>query len=48
MRIYLCGEKGCCPSVEIREDCVIIGEEGNSCILTLEEWEELKRRIKEL
>ncbi|MCD6481220.1 MAG: hypothetical protein J7L31_02990 [Thermoplasmata archaeon] len=46
MKVYLCGEKGCCPYVETVEDKVIIGEEGNMCVLTREEFEELKEKIK--
>ena len=46
LKVYLCGEKGCCPSVEIKEDAVIIGEEDNMCTLTHDEWNELKTKIK--
>lgn len=46
MKVYLCGEKGCCPSVNVGSDTVEIGEEGNKCTLTLEEWTELKTKIK--
>jgi len=45
MKIYLCGEKGCCPYVEIGENRVRIGEEGNMCILTKEQFEALKENI---
>ena len=47
MKVYLCGEKGCCPSVNVGSDSVEIGEEGNMCTLTLEQWAELKTQIKE-
>ncbi len=47
MKVYLCGEKGCCPYVEIRGGEVIIGEEGNMCILTREQFNELKKKIIE-
>jgi hypothetical protein len=47
MKVYLCGEKGCCPSVTIGTDHVEIGEEGNKCTLTMDEWSELKAQIKE-
>ncbi len=47
MKIYLCGEKGCCPSVNIGTNHVEIGEEGNKCTLTMDEWTELKTQIKE-
>ena len=46
IKVYLCGEKGCWPSVEIREDVVIIGEGDNTCVLNLSEWDELKTKIK--
>ena len=47
MKIYLCPpDEKCCPSVEIKEDCVVIGEEDNTCTLTMEEWNTLKNKIK--
>jgi hypothetical protein len=46
VKIYLCGEKGCCPTVEIKDNCVVIGEGNNTCTLTLEEWNTLKNKIK--
>ncbi len=46
MKVYLCGEKGYCPSVEVRKDAVIIGEGDNVCTLTPDEWNELKTLIK--
>jgi len=46
MKIYLCGEKGCCPYIEIRDNEVIIGEEGNMCRLTKEEFDILREKIK--
>ncbi len=46
MIVYLCGEKGCCPSVEVKNDCVTIGEDNNICTLTKEEWNALKDKIK--
>ncbi len=45
MKIYLCGEKGCCPSVDVGNDMVTIGEEGNKCQLSMNEWNELKQKI---
>jgi len=45
MKVYLCGEKGCCPYVEVRENEVIIGEEGNMCKLTMEQFNALKEKI---
>jgi len=44
--IYLCGEKGCCPVVEICENKVKIGEKGNLCTLKKEEWNTLISKIK--
>jgi hypothetical protein len=46
MKVYLCKEKGCCPSVEIGENEVRIGEEGNYCTLSKEEFNSLKEKIK--
>jgi len=46
MKVYLCGEKGCCPYVEIEKEKVVIGEEGNMCVLTRQEFEDLKEKIK--
>jgi len=37
-KLYLCGEKGCCPSVEICGDMVNIGEQGNMCSLNKNQW----------
>ena len=45
MKVYLCGEKGCCPYVEVGENTITIGEEGNMCILTKKEFEALKEKI---
>ena len=45
MKVYLCGEKGCCPYVEADGNEVLIGEEGNMCRLTREQFNELKERI---
>lgn len=42
--IELCS-KGCCPVVELDEDAVKIGEEGNLCVLRKEEWAALKAKI---
>ncbi|HMA83015.1 MAG TPA: hypothetical protein VKP59_02175 [Candidatus Thermoplasmatota archaeon] len=46
MKVYLCGEKGCCPSVDINNDYVEIGEKENMCKLTMQEWADLKTKIK--
>lgn len=45
MKIYLCDDKGCCPAVEISGDRVLIGEEGNLCALSREEWNALRSKI---
>ncbi|MBI4362656.1 MAG: hypothetical protein HY558_05725 [Euryarchaeota archaeon] len=45
MKVYLCGEKGCCPAVEVSGDRVRIGEEGNLCTLSREEWNALRSRV---
>ena len=43
--VNLCGKCGKCPVVKIYEDSVEIGEEGNLCTLTKEEWESLRSKI---
>lgn len=43
--IKLCREGSCCPAVTIREDRVEIGEDKNTCVLTLSEFEILKEKI---
>ncbi len=45
MKVYLCGERGCCPYVEIKDDEVLIGEDDNICRLTMEQFEALKKKI---
>lgn len=45
MKVYLCGDKGCCPAVEIAGDAVRIGEEGNLCTLSREEWDALRGKV---
>jgi len=42
----LCGQKGCCPVVEVGEETVRIGEEGNIVELKKEEWKALVQKIK--
>lgn len=44
-KITLCSENGCCPAVEIQDDKVLIGEEGNLCVLKPNEWAELRARV---
>ena len=43
--VTLCKEGSCCPVVKIADDKVEIGEKGNLCILTREQWETLKAKI---
>lgn len=43
--IKLCKEGSCCPVVRLSDSKVEIGEKGNTCVLTLEQWETLKRKI---
>jgi len=45
MKVYLCGEKGCCPYVEVSDSEAIIGEAGNMCRLSRDEFDSLKERI---
>jgi hypothetical protein len=44
--VELCGDKKCCPVVEIDSDVVRIGEDGNLCTLKLSEWKTLVKKIK--
>lgn len=43
--VTLCGTAGCCPMVKIGDDHVEIGEKDNTCVLKINEWEELKQLI---
>lgn len=43
--VNLCSCGSCCPVVKIASDHVEIGEEGNLCTLTTNEWETLKNKI---
>ena len=43
--ITLCSCGSCCPVVKLANDHVEIGEEGNLCVLTSEQWETLKSKI---
>ena len=43
--VNLCSHGSCCPVVKITDDHIEIGEEGNLCVLTSEEWETLKNKI---
>jgi hypothetical protein len=43
--VNLCSCGSCCPVVNLDDKRVEIGEEGNLCVLTLDEWETLKKKI---
>ena len=43
--VSLCGGSSCCPVVKITGQKVEIGEEGNLCVLKLDEWETLKTKV---
>jgi len=43
--VTLCSSGSCCPVVKIGEGQVEIGEPGNLCVLTLEQWETLKEKV---
>ncbi len=43
--VSLCREGSCCPVVKIGDDCVKIGEQDNTCVLTKSDWETLKQKI---
>ena len=43
--VSLCSQGGCCPVVRVTDAQVEIGEKGNSCVLTKEQWETLKDKI---
>ena len=43
--ITLCKQGSCCPVVNITDEKVEIGEKGNLCVLTIAEWETLKKKI---
>ena len=44
-KITLCREGSCCPVVSITDEKVTIGENGEFCTLTIEQWEILKEKI---
>jgi hypothetical protein len=44
--VELCGDKKCCPVVELDTDVVRIGEAGNLCTLKLSEWKTLVEKIR--
>ncbi|MFC2045311.1 hypothetical protein ACFLUH_01360 [Chloroflexota bacterium] len=43
--VTLCSSGSCCPVVKLGDDRVEIGEEGNLCVLTSDEWQTLKSKI---
>jgi hypothetical protein len=43
--VTLCSAGTCCPVVRVADDHIEIGEEGNLCVLTSEQWETLKSKI---
>jgi hypothetical protein len=43
--VNLCKEGSCCPVLKLDDNHVEIGEEGNLCTLTTEQWETLKNKI---
>ena len=43
--VSLCSASGGCPIVKITDARVEIGEKGNTCVLTKEQWETLKDKI---
>jgi hypothetical protein len=46
IRVTLCPSCGECPAVEITDEGVTIGEEGNLVRLTPAEWNDLVARIR--
>jgi len=50
MKVLLCQDGSCvppkCPVVDVQEDKVIIGENKNICVLTREQFDILKEKIK--
>jgi hypothetical protein len=43
--VTLCKDCHCCPVVKVTDTKVEIGEKGNLCVLTREQWETLKEKI---
>ena len=43
--VSLCKAGSCCPVVKLTDTQVEIGEKDNTCILTIAEWEILKKKI---
>ena len=46
MKVVLCQEGSCCPAVEIKDEEILVGEEGNMVHLKKQEWNELVSKIK--
>jgi len=51
MKVVLCSSGVCevvkdCPIVEVKDDCVVIGEDDNVCTLTHEQFNILKEKVK--
>ena len=44
--VSLCSAGSCCPVVKITDTQVEIGEKGNTCVLTKEQWETLRDKIQ--
>ncbi len=43
--VKICGENGCCPQVVFEDTVVTIGEAGNICTLTPEQWKSLREKV---
>jgi len=43
--VKLCKEGSCCPQVKVYGSKVEIGEDDNTCVLTIEQWEILKEKV---
>lgn len=43
--VEFCSKCSSCPVIEFNDDSVKIGEKDNTCTLTLDQWEDLKRKI---
>ena len=43
--VSLCKAGSCCPTVKVMDSQVEIGENDNTCVLTMAEWEILKEKI---
>lgn len=43
--VEFCSKCSKCPVIKLYDDKVEIGEEGNLCVLTLEQFEDLKQKV---